>query len=196
MRIGLKTSWKLILMGTVAAAALTAAPLVTLTPSGALSGPPGATVGWGFSLTNDVNWIEVVQSQFCLDSPLGNPCFNASSQYFDIISNPPNDVIVGPGGTVSQIFDPLSNLGMGSFSIAPGASIGSVILGNILVTYNTFDADPNLGGNQIGFNDAISAAASVSVASATTVPEPATFEFFGIALVAIIIRLAQAGRFP
>ena len=181
MKFGLKSSLKLILLGTVAAAALTAGPVMTLTPGGALSGAPGSTVGWGFTLTNNVNWIEVVQSQFCLDSPLGNPCFNASTQYFDIISNPPNDVIVGPSGSASQPYDPLHNMGMGSFTIDPAAVNGSSILGNILVTYNTFDADPNNGGNQIGFNDAISAAASVTAVT-SSVPEPVTLGLAGLAL--------------
>jgi PEP-CTERM motif len=119
----------------------------------------------------------VVQAQFCLDSPLHNPCFNASNQFVDIISNPPNDVIVGPSGSVSQPYNPGSNMGLGSFNIAPGAARGSSVSGNILPTYNTFDADPNGGGNQIGFNDAISAAASV-----TAVPEPAALGLAGFAL--------------
>lgn len=171
---------KLILMGTLAVVALTAGPVLTLSPSGNISGPPGSTVGWGFTLTNNVNWIEVVQSQFCLDSPLHNPCFNASIQYTDIISNPPNDVIVGPGGSVSQPYDPGNNQGMGSFAVG-----SSSVTGNILVTYNTFDADPNNGGNQIGFNDAISALASV------TVPEPATWGFAAMALAAAALRLRR-----
>ena len=108
----------------------------------------------------------MVQAQFCLDVPLGNPCFNASPQFIDIISSPPNDVIVGPSGSVSQPYAPLSFMGLGSFLIDPGAILGSSVVGNILLTYNEFDGDPNQGGNQIGFNEAISAAASVTAAAA------------------------------
>lgn len=174
MMPGLGTSLKLVLLGVMAAAVLTAGPVLFLSPSGAIAGAPGSTVGWGFTLTNDLNWIEVVQAQFCLDAPLSNPCFNASAQFFDIISNPPNDVIVGPSGSVSQPYNPGSNMGLGSFNIAAN---GSSVSGNILLTYNTFDADPNGGGNQIGFNNAISAAASVTV-----VPEPAALGLVGFAL--------------
>jgi hypothetical protein len=177
MAIGLRTSLKLVSLGVVAAVASTASPILQLSPSGAISGAPGSTIGWGFMLTNDLNWIEVVQAQFCLDSPLGNPCFNDSPAFFDIISNPPNDVIVGPSSLASQPYNPASNMGLGSFTIAPGAANGSSVAGNILLTYNTFDADPNNGGNQIGFNDAISAAASV-----TAVPEPATLGLAAFAL--------------
>src|SRR5947207_12671115 len=126
----LKTALKLLFLGAVATAALSAGPLLTLNPVGPLVGPPGSTVGWGFTLTNDVNWIEVVQAQFCLDFPLGNPCFSASSQFFDIISNPPQDVIVGPAGSVTQPYNPGSNLGLGSFTIDPGAAPGSSVVGN------------------------------------------------------------------
>ena len=187
MTFGLKTILKQILLGTVVASALIAAPILTLSPGGAISGAAGSTVGWGFTLTNDVNWIEVVQAQFCLDSPLNNPCFLASAQFVDIISNPPNDVIVGPSGSVSQIYAPLSNLGLGSFLISPGAAVGSFVAGNILLTYNVFDADPNAGGNQIGFNQAISASARVTV-TATALPEPATWGLAGIGLAGLVAR--------
>lgn len=188
MTLGLKTTLKQILLGTVVASALIAAPIITLSPGGARSGTPGSTVGWGFTLTNDLNWIEVVQAQFCLDSPLGNPCFSASLQFFDIISNPPHDVIVGPAGFASEIWDPGSNLGLGSFTIDPGAANGSSVAGNILLTYNVFDADPNLGGNQIGFDEAISASASVTATSSTATPEPATWGLAGIALAGLAAR--------
>src|SRR5437667_6925241 len=134
MMLGLRTSLKVVLLGAMVAAALTAAPLVSLSPGGAIFGAPGSTVGWGFTLTNDLNWIEVVQAQFCLDSPVHNPCFNPSPRFFDIISNPPNDVIVGPAGSASQPYNPGSNMGLGSYNIAAN---GSSVSGNILLTYNT-----------------------------------------------------------
>jgi hypothetical protein len=170
----LKSLFKLAVLGAVVTGMLAAGPVLTMTPGHNLTGVPGATVGWGFSLTNEFNWIEVVQAQFCLDQPIGNPCFTPSVQFFDIISNPPNDVIVGPGGLVSQIYDPVNNQGLGSFTISPS---GGTVSGNILLTYNTFDDDPNNGGNQIRFNDAISVGASVSA-----VPEPASLALAGLAL--------------
>jgi MYXO-CTERM domain-containing protein len=187
MMPGLKNMLKKIVLGTVGASALMAGPLLTPSPGGALSGLPGSTVGWGFTLTNDVNWIEVVQAQFCLDVPLGNPCFDASPQFIDIISSPPNDVIVGPSGSASQPYAPLSFMGLGSFIIDPGATLGSSVVGNILLTYNEFDGDPNQGGNQIGFNEAISASASVT-AAASAVPEPATWGLAAIALAGLGAR--------
>ena len=171
-----------VIIGALVAGSLSAGPVLTLSPASNLTGAPAATVGWGFTLTNAVNWIEVVQAQFCLDSPVRNPCFTPSFQFFDIISNPPQDVIVGPGGSTSQPYNPGSNQGLGSFTIDPGAPNGSTVSGNILLTYNTFDNDPNQGGNQIGFNDAISTPASV-----TAVPEPASATFMGLAGAALLL---------
>jgi hypothetical protein len=187
MILNLKSALRVVWLGTVATGILAAGPVLSLTPSNSLTGNPGSTVGWGFTLTNNVSWIEVVEAQFCLDAVIGNPCFNPSSQFFDIISNPPNDVIVGPGGSASQPYDPSNNKGLGKFTIAPGAPNGSSVVGNILLTYNTFDNDPNNGGNQIGFNDAISAAAKV-----TAVPEPAGLALAGLALAGLAaLRLRQ-----
>jgi hypothetical protein len=134
----------------------------------------------------------VVQAEFCLDFPLSNPCFNPSVQFFDIISNPPNDVIVGPSGSASQPYNPGSNMGLGSFHINPAAANGSSVVGNILLTYNTFDADPNNGGNQIGFNNAISAPASVTAIA----PEPATLGLVGFALAALGVLKLRRRRWP
>jgi hypothetical protein len=177
-------------LGAVATAALSAAPILVLNPvGGALSGAPGSTVGWGFTLSNTTNWIEVVQAQFCLDAGGGpfNPCFNASNQFTDIISGV-NDVIVGPAGSVTQAYL-AGTTGVGSFAIAPGAVIGSSVVGNIVLTYNTFDNDPNAGGNQIGGNLTTFSAASVTASNGGGggggVPEPATLGLVGFALISL-----------
>jgi hypothetical protein len=49
MIAGLKPSLKPVLLGAMAAAALTAGPVLNLSPGGAIAGPPGSTVGWGFT---------------------------------------------------------------------------------------------------------------------------------------------------
>ncbi len=170
------------------AATLGAAPTLTLSPNGNLIGAPGATVGWGFTLTNNLNWVEVVQAQFCLDAVVGNPCFNASTRFTDIISNPPNDVIVGPGGSVTQVYNPGLNQGLGSYTINPASANGAVVSGKILLTYNTFNADPNAGGSQTGFNDAISVNASVT---ASSVPEPGSIGLVGLALIGLAVKRRQ-----
>jgi hypothetical protein len=133
----------------VTALSLSADPLLTLIP-GSLSGPPGPTLGWGFTIANDSGYIEITSSQFC-ENPVNFPLVCSSpttGTYNDIISSPPNDVIVGPpGGTeadsVSQSFDPVALMGVGSFVINGGASVGASDAGEIVLTYNLSDLDPN-----------------------------------------------------
>src|SRR6188508_1868977 len=42
------------------------APVLTLWEPG-ITGEPGQQIGWGFSITNDSNYIEITSAQFCLD---------------------------------------------------------------------------------------------------------------------------------
>ena len=178
---------KALCLGVLLAASLPATTTLVLNPvGGALTGALGGTVGWGFTLSNSANFIEVTQSVFCLDAGPGpfNPCFSTSSRYTDIISTPPSDVILGPGGSLTQPWV-VSSKGVGSFNIPIAAPVGLFASGNIVLTYTTFDADPNRGGNQLGGDLTVFAPASVTV---TGTPEPATLGLVGLALAGLAIR--------
>ena len=191
-----KTRYRTILLSVLLSlgttTALWADPLLVLTPASSLSGAPGATVGWGFQITNDANYIEITSASFCL-SPWPYCASPTTGSFTDFISGH-NDIIVGfPGGTdpatVAQAFDPIAFTGIGSFAIDPGAPIGAADVGTIVLTYNVFDADPNdPGANTLATDQVLTAVANVEVASST--PEPATFGVFGLGLVG----LAAVGR--
>lgn len=203
-RVGL---WLVLTLAAVTwgATALSAAPILMLLPSGDLAGPAGATLGWGFTISNDTNYIEITSAQFCanpVDFPLSCNA-PASGNFTDFISQF-NDIIVGPPdgvvtASVTQHFDPAAHTGIGSFQINTSASAGSTDVGQIVLTYNEYNADPNIGPfNVIASDQVLPANASVTVTRGLVVPEPATTGLVGIALAALTaIRKRRPGRsFP
>src|SRR5579875_495514 len=113
---------------------LSAAPMLQLLPpSGYVSGLPGATVGWGFTLSNpDSDFLLVTGSSFdagCKGCP-GPPA--AVGSYTDFIGN--NFVIAGPSPesqSVSQPFNASHQTGAGSFTFALSAPRNTSINGFI-----------------------------------------------------------------
>src|SRR5689334_2177161 len=83
-----------------------AAPLLTLSPaSGGLSGSPGATVGWGFTLTNTTDFAVVTGTSF-VPSPL-----SSVGTYEDYLGPRGTPVIVGPGPLDSPVYSEPFNSG-------------------------------------------------------------------------------------
>jgi hypothetical protein len=155
-------------------------PTLTLDPvDGALVGPAGSTVGWGFTLTNlGTNFLVVSGSDFCV-GVISSPCSNSLGTYTDFIG--PQFFPVGPSpesSTFTQAFDNKLQLGMGSFQIDPGAT-GSAT-GFIALTYDLYSVDPNSpvfdpATDFVSFGNYLTAPASVTVGTSTSaVPEPAS----------------------
>lgn len=164
-----------------------AAPVLQLLPlGGAISGPAGATIGWGFTLMNSTNFLEVNQSDFC-SGPIASPCANTLGTFTDFIG--PNFIVVGPSpesSSVSQSFDALAQLGIGKFAINPGALPGTTLSGKIVVTYSLFSVSPNdphfdPAKNLLSIGNQLTANASVSVPG-SAVPEPASVFLIGLGL--------------
>ncbi len=88
-----------------------------------LSGAPGDVVGWGFSSTND----DFFQSISFGQSILINETNPSLGTYMDMIGpqGGPDNFAVDPGETWSQGFSILSQQGLGSFTIDPGATPGA-----------------------------------------------------------------------
>jgi len=160
----------------IAAAHLAQAdPMLTLIPAnGVISGGPGSTIGWGYTITNTADWLVLTSFTFNPSAPQSIGAFTDYTQY--------NFVVVGPkpeSTSVTQDFNDVALTGAGSFSISSTAPVGSEVPGNLVMTYDLFSADPN----SLSFNplvDTISTddplpPASVKVEVTAPVPEPASW---------------------
>jgi hypothetical protein len=160
---------------------------LTLDPvNGALTGQPGQSVGWGFTIQDDTFWVVVAGTGFCSTFSGGLPCDPVSNgtytdfTQFNFVDSQPSSM--GGPDTSQQTFDALSNLGTGSFTIAASTPIGALMSGTIVIDYNLWMGDPNNGGvEQTPLDNFITSNASVFV----MIPEPGTLLLMGTALAGV-----------
>jgi len=162
---------------------------LTLDPvGGALTGPAGSSVGWGFTLSNSgVNFAVVSGSDFCV-GPITSPCGTSFGSYTDFIGQ--QFIVVG-SSTVTEGFDNNTQVGLGSFFINP-ASTGTVT-GLAVVFYDLFSVDPNSPDfdpdlDTISNGNLLTADASVTGGSSTTsTPAPARLLLLAAGVLALLL---------
>jgi hypothetical protein len=154
---------------------------LTLDPTnGALTGPAGSTVGWGFTLTNtSTDLFAVISgSDFCV-GVITSPCSTSFGTYTDLAGL--QFIVVGPSpesNSFAAVFDNTLGTGLGSFLIDPGAT--GTVTGQILLFYDLYNLDPNSPAfdplaNTVSVGNLLTAPASVTVGNPTTsVPEPSS----------------------
>jgi hypothetical protein len=168
-----------LLMVVLAAAALDAEPALWLDPV-AVYGYPGQTAGWGFTIENDSGYLVVTGTNFTPN----DPAHVGRGTYEDFFLAY-NFIVVGPtpAEQVTQVYDAASHLGLGAYSIDPGAPFGS-IAGGMVVTYDLYSADPTMtSAYTVTPGLILRAGTSVNV-----VPEPAAFWLAGAAFAAAGLR--------
>jgi PEP-CTERM motif len=178
-----------LVMGVLLCVNAQAAPLLTLNPvGGALTGAPGDVVGWGFTISNDTNFLTVTGANFCLGVVSPPACTSPNIGTFTDFIAQFNFIVVGPAPestSVSQSYDFSAKTGVGSFAINAGATAGSTNIGEIVLRYDLTSRSPN----DPNFNpdtDTVAGGqfltANASVAVTSTVPEPATWLLLGSTL--------------
>ncbi len=162
-----------------------------LTPSsGTVSGLPGDTVGWGYTIDNETDdTLIVANSYFCEpgQDPLFTTCASTLGSYTDFIAN--NGTLIGPDSPASQDFGP--NSGVGEYVINSSASGGQSDTGSIVVLYDLYDDN----FDQVGGTMELSAPAEVDVTGAISpVPEPGLASLLALGFAALIACRAGAKR--
>jgi hypothetical protein len=146
-----------------------ASVVFSLNPSnGSVSDLPGATVGWGFTLTNNtVDWLILTGSTFNMNETWGT--------YTDYVPGLGTLAVIAPSGSLTQDFV-LNSTGIGHFAIDANAPVPATTFGPIVLSYNTYDGNPDTVGNLVILGNEVSANASVST------PEPSTYALLCISL--------------
>lgn len=140
--------------------------------SGNIGGPPGSTVGWGYSLDNNSSsdWLVTSNLQagtFLDGSP--NPLFDFPD--------------LSPGESVTVPFDPVAGTGLYELIWEGSAPIGFSNSGTFELDAQWWTGDPLNGGAYIGDAAATTINYSAVVATVTSpVPEPSSWFLLVIVL--------------
>lgn len=172
---------------------LAASPILTLTPA-TISGQPGKTVGWGFTLTNDTDYLLPTEVAFCEGPFISGGCMDTYGTFTDFLAQFQSVVLApsGPGSSITEPFDNPTMQGIGSFQINNTAVAGDKDIGTIFLIYDTYSCDPNTCADPVqkGFSESISASAEVDVQSSAT-PEPGTISLVGLVLAGLFVPLRR-----
>jgi hypothetical protein len=170
---------------------------ITLDPSdGVITGSPGSTIGWGFTVNADPGYLTTFITSFTLFET--NPSIGFYTDFIGAQGGPQDFSLPAGAPDWVETFDPVQQTGIGSFTIDPAALPGAADSGVIHIEYQlilasmSLPCDTNCGASTLASSDCgASCFGSVEVpfevtASAPT-PEPGTclLEFVGLALLLI-----------
>ena len=178
--------WKWRAMAAMAAALAApcarAAVIFTLNPvDGVVSGNPGDTVGWGFTLTTGSTWVAIDSVSIENETSPVSGTNGGFTSYMDVLGGlsdgvtPPNSNWTLPFATGSP------GQGVGAYAIDAGTPAGASDSGDFVIFYDEFSDNPNTCGScfldtqQIFDSNGDPPAFTINVATqSSNVPEPAS----------------------
>lgn len=166
---------------------------LTLLPSGNLSGPPGSTVGWGYTITNNTaNWLETLS----LDA--GSFTSGTPNLIFDFPTVGPNSSITENFSAVTTASCSSPPCGLYEFTWNSNAPVGTVNSGTFTLSSEYFSGDPaNPASTDLGPAPDASANYSISAITVSTVPESASIVFVFTGLCGLcLLRRRQCRAAP
>ncbi len=138
-----------------------------------IQGPPGSTIGWGYSITNNStsDWLVAT------DLNAGTIQFGVLDiiDYFDF-------PVIAPGATASQPFNAAAFTGLAALTWDASAPVGFINLGNFDLSAQWWTADPFSGGSLIA-----NATDAFAPYSATVVPTPEPFSLMLLTTELVVI---------
>ena len=148
-----------------------------------LAGLPSMTLGWGFTISSDTNYLMVFDVSFGSTAGWGG---------FTGYTTDLGSFVVAPGESVTHAFNKGLQTGVVIYYIHPDAVAGSVTSGTIDVTYGLFSVNPNdplfnPDTDTVSLGNVFNNLASVTVMDASAVPEPSTFLLFGAGLGGLLL---------
>jgi protein-disulfide isomerase len=162
---------------------------ITIPGDGNISGAPGATIGWGYSITNESTSDWLLATNLNADSF----AFGTPSLLFDFPE-------VAPGATVTEAFDPIGMIGLYEDVLNGSAPNGSVDSGDFDLSAQWYDGDPFNGGTFIADAVDTDAPYSATVTSSSSTPEPSSFLLLASGIAFILgwrkVRNRPAARVP
>ena len=149
--------------------------IFTTDPSnGIISGEAGATIGWGYSITNSdtSDWLVI--------SGLSAGSFQYGTPDDSIFDYP----ILAPLTSVIVPYD--GSNGLFQLTWDTSAPVGFMNLGSFTLNAEYYNGDPFAGGNFVDFAPDKSADYAAIVTAPTPVPEPTTMLLLGSGLVGML----------
>jgi hypothetical protein len=189
------------------------ASYITLGNNGVVTGAPGDTVGWDFTIVNNsAYWMVITGVQtFGETLPLGSGSASSFQDYAGILGGPdtynftipPPPGLGGPldGGEWLETFSVLNFTGLGAYSIDPGVVPPAQDTGVFLVYYSLYSGeDTSVPGSDLQDNVQLCTADVCSGSNAPTfeidvenaTPEPGTVFLTGAALLAAVVKLRRS----